>query len=52
MGASDGEFPAIKEIADRLDGRPHQAFIEIIDDRSVEQLSTAELKQIVGDGLK
>jgi len=50
--ALDGDMGAIKEIADRLDGRPHQAFIEIDDNRSREQLSTAELEQRVRDGLK
>ena len=50
--ALDGEMPAIKEIADRLDGKPHQAFVEVSDNRPIEQLTNAELEAIILDGLK
>jgi len=47
--AEEGDLAAIRELADRLDGKPTQA----IDRRDVpiEQLSDAELEIIISDGL-
>lgn len=50
--ALDGKMPAIREIADRLDGKPHQAMIELSNNRPIKKLSTAELEAIIQDGIK
>ena len=47
--AEEGNLTAIRELADRLDGKPAQ----VIDSRDVpiEQLSDEELQIIISDGL-
>jgi hypothetical protein len=44
--AMDGDLQAIREIADRLDGKPAQA-IERDDTRPIEQYSDRELCEII-----
>jgi Family of unknown function (DUF5681) len=50
--AMAGEAWAIKEVIDRVDGKPTQAIDATIDDeRDVRDLSDAELKRIIEDRL-
>ena len=45
----DGNLAAIKEIGDRIDGKPAQTTIIEEDNRDVEDFTIDELKQILSD---
>ncbi len=46
----DGNLAAIKEIGDRIDGKPAQTtIVEADDNREIEDFSIDELKQILSD---
>jgi len=49
----DGDLPSIKEIGDRLDGRPAQTtIIEEDANRDIEDFSIDELQQLLSDSLR
>ncbi len=49
----DGDLPSIKEIGDRLDGRPAQTtIIEDDDNRDIEEFNIDELQQMLSDSLR
>jgi hypothetical protein len=47
--AEGGDLGAIRELADRLDGKPAQV-IDRHDDRTIQELSDAELRLIISGG--
>jgi len=48
----DGNLAAIKEIADRIDGKPAQTTIIEDDNRDIEDFNIDELQQLLADGLR
>ena len=50
--ARSGDMPAIKELADRLDGRPAQESNVSIQQRPVRELTTEELMVIAAGGAR
>jgi len=49
----DGNLAAIKEIADRIDGKsPQTTIIEEDDNRDIEDFNIDELQQLLADGLR
>jgi len=50
--ALDGNLAAIKEIGDRIDGKPAQTTIIEDDNRDIEDFNIDELKQMLSDSLR
>jgi len=50
--ALDGNLGAIKEIGDRLDGKPAQTTIIEDDNREIEDFSIDELQKLLSDSLR
>ncbi len=48
----DGNLAAIKEIGDRIDGKPAQTTIIEDDNRDIEDFSIDELQQLLSDSLR